>query len=261
MRSPLIFTASAIAFAGAARTARADQSATAACMEAHAEGQRAEQRGELNAATQRYASCTLAACPSAIRRDCTEWRERALRTMPTIIIRLRDSSGRDRAGRVFLDDVPLSAEQAGRAVSVDPGQHRIRVEAEDSNPTDMAIVAVEREKDRVVDVVLRSRETPPDHPPPARPREQPSPIGPLVLLGIGAVGVGIFTVAAIDANAKYDHYEKACMPTCAPKDVDTIRTRYVIADVALIVGLAAAATGGGWLFLQSRPRTSQTAWR
>src|SRR5678810_648432 len=87
MRSPLIFTASAIAFAGAARTARADQSATAACMEAHAEGQRAEQRGELNAATQRYASCTLAACPSAIRRDCTEWRERALRTMPTIIIR------------------------------------------------------------------------------------------------------------------------------------------------------------------------------
>jgi hypothetical protein len=63
---------------------------------------------------------------------------------------------------------------------------------------------------------------------------------PFVFGGLAVVALGSFGTFALLGKQKQDELDE-CRPDCAQGDVDTMRTRYVVADVSLAVG--AVATG------------------
>jgi hypothetical protein len=239
------------------RTASADPAPTAAaaCSEAHAEGQRAERRGELRSARARYGQCTAFECPAAVRRDCDELRVRVEQSIPSVIIRTKGAQSGSVAARVWVDDVLIPAAKTGLAIDVDPGPHRIRVEAEGFLRQEQSIVVVAAEKDRVVDIQLAPIAAAGSRPVPHAP---PSP-WPYVLGGVGLVGVGLFVGIAVDAGARYDTLDHSCAPRCSPDEVDGIRRSYVIADVALAVGGTALVASAVWLIARALSRDLPSA--
>jgi hypothetical protein len=90
----------------------------------------------------------------------------------------------------------------------------------------------------------------------------PSRIGPISLLALGAVGMGAgtyFGLRTIDLKAKRDQ-QCASSAVCAlsAQDYDHLaRSSATLSTVAFGVGLAAAAAGGLWWFLE-RPAKSGT---
>jgi hypothetical protein len=68
-----------------------------------------------------------------------------------------------------------------------------------------------------------------------------------VLGGIAVTGGAVFAYLAATAKSDADHLRATCAPGCNPADVDAIRTRLIVANVSLGVGIASAAAGVGVL--------------
>jgi hypothetical protein len=88
-------------------------------------------------------------------------------------------------------------------------------------------------------------------PPPVAPVERaprPIPIGPIVVAGVGVVGIAVFAgLGAAGSAKKASLDQQACKPNCSPSQVSAGRSLYLGADVALGVGLAAVVAGAVWL--------------
>jgi hypothetical protein len=57
------------------------------------------------------------------------------------------------------------------------------------------------------------------------------------LAGVGTLGVAGFTMFAILGNNRQGELERSCAPNCQSSQVDSVRTKYMIADTCLGVGL------------------------
>lgn len=233
---------------------------TAACLEAHADAQRAEKRGELKTARARYAECTAFECPDAVRRDCDAWRGRVDRALPSLIVRPRSPQNQTVSAKVWVDGVLIPPEKTGLSVDVDPGPRRIRVEADGFRPLEQSTVIAAGEKERVVDLQL-TPSAPSVVAPPVEKRPAAASPWPWVIGGLGVVGVGVFVGVGVDARSRYDDLDARCAPRCAPSEVDGIRRSYLIADVALAVGATALVVSAVWLVTRalSTPRTPAAA--
>jgi hypothetical protein len=236
--------------AGTSSPAAADvQPAIAACLEAHAEGQRAEQRGELQSARARYAQCVDFACPDAVRHDCDAWRARVEQALPSIVIRTQDASKSGNvAAKVWVDDALVPPARTGLPLDVDPGPHRVRVEADGYRPARQSIMVAAGEKARVVDVDLTKATGAAGSS--AAPAPAASP-WPYVLGGFGIVSLGVFLGVGLDARSRFQTLDGTCSPRCNPDDVDSVHRRYVIADVALGIGSAAVVASAIWLLVRA----------
>jgi hypothetical protein len=230
---------------------------TNACLESHAEGQRAERRGELLRARARYAQCTAVECPDAVRRDCDDFRAKVDAAVPTLILRPRDPSRGDVEASIRVDEASVPREKAGVPIEVDPGPRRIRVDATGYKPYDQTIVVVAGEKSRVVEVQLVPNA--PVQTAVAPPEAKPSP-WPYVLGVVGVVGVGSFLGIGLSAQSRYDELLGSCSPRCNPDDVDGIKRSYVIADVALVIGGTALVAATAWLVVRAMSSGRASSW-
>jgi len=88
--------------------------------------------------------------------------------------------------------------------------------------------------------------------PPPEPRRS---VAPLVLGGVGVLGIAGFAVLGLTTNARVRELEDTCAPHCDPADKDAVARRYLVGDVLLgvgVVALGAAAT----LYVLDRPTTA-----
>jgi hypothetical protein len=77
------------------------------------------------------------------------------------------------------------------------------------------------------------------------------PTAAWVLGGVGAAALGSFVGFALSGRAKENDMMSSCAPYCSQQDEDTMRRRYLVADISLgvsLVSLGAAA----YLVLSSR---------
>jgi hypothetical protein len=251
MRVIRLLVLSLAAGTGAATTTTAasatePNAAVTACLDEHAEGQRAERRGELQSARAHYAKCVDFACPDAVRHECDAWRVRVEQALPSIVIRMRDV-----AAKVWVDDTPIPAARTGLAIDVDPGPHKVRVEADGFRPAEQSIVVAAGEKARVINIDLSEAPSPALH---ERARAGPAPAPspwPYVLGGFGIVSLGVFLGVGLDARSRFETLDGSCSPRCNPDDVDSLHRRYVVADIALGVGSAAIVASAIWLLLRA----------
>ena len=224
------------------RAAAADGTGT--CVQAAHDGQRLRDAGKLGQAEEALVTCSAPTCPAVVRDYCVGWLADVRARQPSIVLGARDARGNDLYQvRVLLDGRELATRLDGRAVAVDPGPHRLSFEARGRAPVRQFVVIREGEKGRTIVAVFaepvdrdrdRARATSPS-------RRRRGPM--LVAGGVAAAGLAGFAVFGLWGQSERDDLADTCAPTrtCPEDQVAAARTKLVIADVSLVVGVVGAA--------------------
>jgi hypothetical protein len=238
--------------ASAQGTPTSAASAVDACIQASEDTQRERAKGHLRSARARSAACLDGRCPTPIRRDCDVQATELARLMPTVVFRVRAPDGTDVPGaRVEVDGVVEPSALDGRAHEIDPGTHEVSATAAGYVPARTRIVVEEGVRARVVELRPAPRDASgasgasSDSPAPSSPtsaRASSTWIATGALAGVGVIGIGLFAGLGLSADADYRRLRDTCADACDPRDADSVRTRFQVADVALGVGLVALAS-------------------
>ena len=264
-RISLVSFASVIVLALVPRTAMAD--ATHTCVEAAHEGQRLRDAGSLSASRPMFVQCSAPACPALVRESCERWAEEIDARLPTVVFGARDEAGNDLSQvRVAIDGKPLLQQLDGRSIAVDPGPHELVFEAAGFAPIRQFLVVREGERVRsVVAVFPKATPTvaPPNEPasPPATPSRNLTPH--FLAGGAGVLGFAGFAVFGLWGKGDRDRLAETCAPTrtCSSADVHGVQTKYVVADVSLLVGIIGTGVLAAYLIaplFKSEPSPKQT---
>jgi hypothetical protein len=188
--------------------------------------------------------CSGAACPSAIRADCVDWLDQVSHSLPSVVVTARARGADVVAVKVFIDGTLAAEQLTGFSLEVDPGLHKFRFESPPWPVIEREVLASEGVRDRHIDV-----EFAPPLPTAAQlaARAEPQPFrlerSDYVFGGIALAGFA--TLGYFGGTGLYDahQYETTCKPYCSASDVDSVRSRLVIADIGLAVGVVALAVG------------------
>jgi hypothetical protein len=245
-------TALALAVAGSALAPRAlaqgsDDPIKQACVADYDETQTLRQRGSLRSARDKALACSQEQCPAIVKKDCAQWLGEIDAALPRVSFAVKDASGQDTlAARVFMDGQPLLPKLDGSATAVDPGERTFRVEIDGKPPQEQRVIIREGEKGRVLEFSFADGAATPGGEE-SRPFQGDGassgiPTASWVLGGVGLVGVGLFaTFGAIGLSEKSDAEDPSggCAPSCSDDEVSSIRTKFLVADISLGVGIAA----------------------
>ncbi len=214
--------------------------ATQTCISAHVEAQRLEKAAKLREARSALVRCSDPACPSVLVTECTELFAKLDQAVPSLVFVARDASGKDIADARVLDGETVLLERLdGKAIEVDPGEHRFRIEHAGEAPIEQRLVVREGDKLRRVEVSFGK----PGGGGPA-PQEEERQVTPAfwVVGGAGLAGLAVFgALAGVGLAKKGDLDDQACAPNCPTADVDEVRSLFLGADITLGIGLAALA--------------------
>jgi len=223
------------------------------CAVAYEHAQELRADGHLREARRALQICVQATCPDFVRTECGRWLSEVEASLPSLVLVAKRGGNETEMVRVFYDDEPLVEELDGKAVPVDPGQHTLKLVTQGAEPKTVKIVIREGEKNRQIVVEFS---------PPPEPTIQPvkasAPLPTNVatrsrwpdfaLAGVGVAGVAGFVTFGLLGNSQVSDRERTCAPTCNHSQVDSIRTKYLLADVSLGVGVVALAVSGYLLF-------------
>ena len=261
----LVLLASAVLLA--ARPAGAVEPRVAECLSSSERAESLRRDGRYREARKAFAACGADSCPAVVRRDCIASLTDLDRLEPTFVFAARDENGNDVANvTVTIDGELVTQELDGKPIGLDAGKHLVSFAAGPLYREErVSIVARTGEKNRIVSIQLTPVQP---SPPPERtpdgpvepPPTEPLPVVPIVLAGVGVVAIGAFAYLGLSAKSDLSALESdacAATKTCAQDDVDSIRTRFTLADVSLGVG-AVAIGAAAWLFF-TRDRTTSAS--
>lgn len=267
-----------LAFAAAtssAGVARADEKQQ--CLSASDQGQSLRDEGKYRRAREAFATCARPVCPGIVQHDCVKWLADLEATSPSVVVNAKDDKGNDlTAVKVTVDGAPLASTLDGRPVLVDPGEHTFRYETDGFPPVEDRVVVHAGEKSRVLTVQFGT---------PAAPQTGGAPTGgtapatggggeappsggggiPTSAWVFGGIAVAAFATEAyfgISGLSDRSNLENGCgktqPPSCAQSDVDSVRTKFTIADIALAVGVVGAGLSA-YFFLTHKSSDASAA--
>lgn len=216
-----------------------------ACVRAAEASQELRDHGSYLRARQELVTCSNEGCPQQIRTDCTTWLNELDRTTPSVIVHAKGPKSEDLVEvAVSLDGTQLVPRLDGKAILVDPGAHTFRFETAGHPAVEQKVLVNVGEKLRILDVAFAKTADKPASPP-------ESPAGPptvaWVLGGVAVVAIGTSAVFGITGLSKRsDLYSDPCSDTntCSQSDVDSVKTRFLVADVAGGIGIVSAVVAG-----------------
>ncbi|HEX3773692.1 MAG TPA: hypothetical protein VHV51_04455 [Polyangiaceae bacterium] len=220
----------------------------------------AQQRDEhhLLAAREAYRACVAEPeCPEMVRAECDSALTDLKTAIPTLLVAVVDEQGHDIAGSTLtLDGKPVALD--GSTIEVDPGSHQLEAKGGELS-SELNVVAIESDLNRRVEITLHAPKAaePLSAPPPAPEPTRRSNVPAYVLGGVAAAGLASFGYFAGTGYAEKTGTLDHCKPYCAPDDVKSVRTQYLVADVSLGVSLVALAAAGYWLI--SAPKAPERA--
>ncbi len=195
------------------------------------------------------------------------WLDEIRASMPSLSVSVTDVDGCDvTKATVAVDGEVVATSLDGRALSIDPGVHVLRVELATGRVSEQRVVLNEGEKARrhVVSFAARGvtcgRATSSGASGSAAPvsasseRHGQTPLMTYVLGGVGiaalAVGGG-FEIVGFSDRAAFD----ACRPRCSSESVDDWRTKFIVGDVFIGVGLVSLGIAGYLYFTRPTATT------
>jgi hypothetical protein len=239
-----------------------------ACVVAYEKAQEEKIEGRLRAARTQLHSCVQASCPAFVRADCIKWLDEVEAAVPTVVFVAR------LAGRDLIDvkvrtagGEELAAKLDGRAVRVDPGRQAFVFESRYSQPATVEILVVEGQKNRLVEATLTSiagagtlsgSVADESGGAPTRSHWLRRHRFSLALAGVSALGLAGFVTLGESGARHQDRLEKSCAPTCAPAQVSTLRTRYLLADISLGISIGSLAAAA-YLYYRESTRDAAAA--
>ena len=263
----------------AAAPARADDKRE--CLSAFDEAQQLRIDGKLRAARDRLLVCSAERCPAPVRKDCAQWTTEVMAAIPTVVLGARDPQGRDVPRvRVVIDGVSVVERLDGEPVPVDPGAHTFRFESSRAPAVEQQAIVRAGEKNREITVTLTSASAAPgsssppapaavpDDPTPGTaspPEPPPGPDAPharrgasplaWIFAGVGVAALGASLGLELSVKSDADGLRASCGAAgCTSAQVDPLRTRQVLAGVALGAGLASLGVSAFFFFVRPTPQ-------
>jgi hypothetical protein len=231
----------------------------AQCVKSAEEAQSLRSAHQLRAARTRLLECAQTTCPVVVRSDCAGWLSEVDQLLPSVVIEARDAAGADLVNvRVWVDDALLTDHLDGLSVPVDPGIRQFRFESAGAPPVMQQLVIREGEKGRTISVVLQPATALAPTPPvaisaPTSGRASPSPLA-YVFGGVGVAALGSFAYFGLTGRAEASDLADGCGKNkmCREDQVSPVRTKLVLADVSLGVGLLSLGAGAYFVFWDKR---------
>lgn len=231
--------------AGVPGAAHADPQA---CVGANERGHALRDKGELIEARSQFLVCAAAGCPGIIVEECADQARKVDAEIPSLVL-AATAGGNDITDVVVtIDGVRARTELDARAIPVDPGRHEVRFARADGTERTVSVLARAGEKNRLVRVSFDDAVVPP---PGASEAVRPVPIASIVLAGVSAVALGLFTGFAIDGFGRQHDLVDGCAPNCREDDVDAMRRSYLVADISL--GTSVVTFGVAAVLFFTRP--------
>jgi hypothetical protein len=250
MRDRKALVAAAVAVAGimlAETAAKADD--REACANAAEQAQSLRDEGKYRRAREQMLICARDVCPGPIKSDCGKWLDQIERDAPTVVFGAKDSGKDVTDVKVWMDGVAVTEKLDGKPQLVDAGEHTFKFEHGGVVKEEKVLIQA-GQKGRAITVAFGQATTTPPPPPPV---EEGSLVPALVVGGIGVLALGSFTLFGIQGKNEVDDLQK-CKPRCAESDVDKARTKLIIADISLGVGIVALAVSAYMII--TRPKVS-----
>ncbi|HEY6461525.1 MAG TPA: hypothetical protein VIY73_15265 [Polyangiaceae bacterium] len=257
--APLVLCAIAASTVIAPRGAAADDKAQ--CLTASDQGQSLRDDGKYHKAREAFAACARETCPSIVRRDCMKWLADLEQSWPSVVVGAKDDKGADLVDvKVLVDGALLVSRLDGNPAPVDPGEHVFRFETAGYPPVEQRVVVRAGEKSRLLAVQFATSTSapqgeaaapaaggPPDeHRTPRGPRTSAWVFGGLAVAAFGTEA--FFGLSGLSDRSHLKSQPCAQTASCAQSSVDSIRTKFTVADIALGVGLVSAAISA-YLFI------------
>jgi hypothetical protein len=216
-----------------------------ACVASSESAQKLRTQKKLRAARKELVSCAQEICPAVVKKDCVTWLKEVDDSLPTVIVAARDGSGNDLTDvRVTVDGELLAERIEGSALAVDPGAHTFKFESAGTTVESKVLIR-ETEKNRVITVTIGEKPKPIDKPieapPPAKTPDAPPsrgiPTGAYVFGAVAAASFVGFAYFGLSGRADRDSLKETCAPYCNKDDEKPARTKLMLADVSLAVGI------------------------
>jgi hypothetical protein len=221
-----------------------------ACFRAVDDGQKLRANRKLIAARDAFIQCARSVCPALVRKDCAQWLSEVQVTLPSIVFGARDAQGKDLFDvHVSVDGNLLTDKLDGTSVAVDPGQHVFRFEWEGHGAVEQPALIREGEKSRLLTVSF----------PVSTRSARPIPVGVWIFGALGLVGGGGFAAFALWGQSDVNNLRTTCAPACSASDVDSARTKVILANVSLGVGIASLGVATTWFIVSRSSGGSTTA--
>jgi hypothetical protein len=235
------------------------------CVNASTAGQTQRDEGKLLDAREQLLRCAREDCPAVVKTHCADWLSELEPQIPSIVVRVLDTSGNDRTDvRASVDGRQLKLD--GKATSLDPGEHVVTVETPEGTRKEQKVLIVVREKSRILTLQVTSKALPEGATAPLpEPSESPArpspgaeteptriPLGAFVVGGVGVVALGSALYFGLSARSDYHALERDCAPRCNPDDADAARRKALVSDVSLGIGVAGVVGGVAWALFGSR---------
>jgi len=231
-----------------------------ACVAAYESAQEQRLAGSLVGAREQAGICAAASCPGFIRDDCVTWRGEINAEVPSVTFDVTKTGAHVTTVRVSEGERVLAESVGGGAVELDPGAHSLRFEAEGAEPLTLTVSVTRGEKLRRVAVELVPLASPSPRKPEGPPKEpeRSANVLPWVLVGTGVAGMTAFTLLGASGLSEEAKLERSCAPSCSEEALQSVRTKYLLADISLAVGIG-GLVAGGYLLLTDDEHPAKSA--
>jgi hypothetical protein len=238
---------------GAARADDREQCATAAD-----QAQQLRDEGKYRRAREQLLVCARDVCPAPIKRDCLDWLTQVENTAPTVVFGAKDGAKDLSDVKVYVDGAAVTDRLDGKPVQMDLGKHTVKFEYQGQTKEEEVIIGA-GQKNRNVTVVFGAAAAAGGPSGPAaggggtaEPAKEGSLAPALVVGGIGVLALGSFAIFGLGGKSDVSDLESRCKPRCTESEVDSARTKLIIADISLGVGIVALGVAT-YLFV-TRPK-------
>jgi hypothetical protein len=238
----------------------------ATCEQAFEQAQREQNQSHYLAAMKQTLLCANPKCGDAIFNECTRMYTAIEQATPSVVLVARDPAKAVDLTEVnvTIDGQSVADHLDGKPVSIDPGAHTLVFTAANYTPEERKLLIGAGDKYRQVSVTLTSTDAPlpstappavasPDTAPVLAPRKVP--VASYVLGGVGVAAIGAGVVLRLVGASKFDSLQTSCSPTCSSSQVDPVKTKYLLSDVAF--GVGAAAVVGAIVIYAAAPRQAE----
>jgi hypothetical protein len=234
-----------------------------ACSSAYTKGQEERLAGRLFSAREAFKVCADAACPAVIVGDCSHWITEVEADLPTVRIRVTDAKGAPVDNlQVFADGSVIATPDLARPVILEAGPHVLRFEAAGYQMVELERALRPADRELEVAVVMRPNLPPAgsansDEGAPAA-TSRPVPVLAVTLASVGVVALAGSLYFGLRSHSQYEDLKSSCAPMCNPSQADSVRSKALISDVALITS-AAAFGAAAWVYFSSKPSQAPVA--
>ena len=229
------------------------------CANAYEHGQELRLAHKLASAREQFLICARPACPRAAREDCAKWLGEVDAALPVVIVHATMHGAPLYDARVVVDGAPVAERVDGRAITLDPGKHVVRIEPPHCLAREKEVTLASGPSQIDIDACAEVADATPK-PSTVHVVRHP-PLATFTFGGIAIAATVSFAVFGGVGAADATNLRSTCGTACNQGEVDSANTKLLVADISLGVAIASVAAGLVWWLVAPRIETRMTGVR